>query len=282
MNGIDMDHLRMWIGARDEAADVVTAGLSERFAATFAGLLPDRTAAPLGIHWCLAPTAAPAGALGDDGHPKRGGFLPPVPLQRRMWAGGEVTFLAPIETGDQVVRRSRIADVAHKSGRTGELVFVAVEHELSTTRGVAIRERQDLVYREAADGQAAPIPAPSPVRIAEFSETVACDSVMLFRYSALTFNGHRIHYDRAYAANVEHYAGLVVHSPLQATCLMNFAARLDAERRLHKVTYRGVSPLVEGSFTLNASRAANGFDLWTTDGESRQAMIMSVAFQGRL
>lgn len=282
MNGIDMDHLRMWIGVEDEATDIVTAGLSERFAATFAGLLPDQAAAPPGIHWCLAPPAAPADALGNDGHPKRGGFLPPVPLQRRMWAGGEVTFLTPIETGDRVTRRARIADVAHKSGRTGELVFVTVEHELTTTRGVAIRERQDLVYRQAADGRATSAPAPSPVRIAEFSETIACNSVMLLRYSALTFNGHRIHYDRAYAANIEHYAGLVVHGPLQATCLMNFAARLDAERRLHKVTYRGVSPLVEGNFTLNANRGANGFDLWTTDGESRQAMIMSVAFQDRL
>ncbi len=280
MTAIDIDHLRGWIGATNEAADIVTPGLVERFAATFAGLLPQGTHAPLGIHWCLAPPAAAGGELGEDGHPRRGGFLPPVPLQRRMWAGGQVTFLEPIEVGDRVTRRSRIGDVAHKSGRSGELVFVTVEHELATTRGIAIRERQDIVYREAATGRAMPGPSPlqSQPQDADVCETVPCDSVMLFRYSALTFNGHRIHYDRAYATGVEHYSGLVVHGPLQATCLMNLAARLLRQTSF-SLSYRGVAPLIEApQFRLNARREEDRCALWTANTDGCTAMTMTVAW----
>lgn len=276
MSGIDIGHLKSWVGAKEEASEIVTPQLVQRYIATFDGALAAVAGAPLGLHWCLAPAAAPTGALGEDGHPRKEGsrLLPPVPLPRRMWAGGEVNFLdEPIRTGDTVTRRSRVADVAHKQGKSGDLVFVTVQHEILTDRGLAINERQDIVYREAAVGPTPRAPAPAP-RPADVSEEREAGPTLLFRYSALTFNAHRIHYDRDYATGVEHYDGLVVHGPLQAACLMNFAARLSPGRRLHKVEYRGVAPLTEGRFTLNAVTTGSAFDLWSADATGRPTMDM--------
>jgi len=265
---MDIDHLRSWIGRTHEASDLVTPRLIESFTATFAPhLSPGATGdAPLALHWCLAPPIAPMAALGQDGHPAKGDFLPPVPLPRRMWAGGSIETLAPLREGDLVTRRSRIGDVTAKDGRTGPLCFVAVEHEITTARGLALRERHDIVYREASSANAAPARAPAATEPAPADLTweVEASPVLLFRYSALTFNGHRIHYDLPYVTEEEGYAGLVVHGPIQATLMLNIAAVLSGRSTL-KLDYRGLAPLIAGgSFTVKAKRQGDGtIRVWT-------------------
>jgi 3-methylfumaryl-CoA hydratase len=211
--------------------------------------------------------------LGPDGHPTRGGFLPPVPLPRRMWAGGEIEFLQPLRVGDESTRTSRIADVQVKTGSTGTLCFVSVEHSISSPRGVAIRERQDIVYREMTTTQATTAKAPPPPPKAQHRETHVSDPVLLFRYSALTFNGHRIHYDRDYVTKVEGYPGLIFHGPLQATFIIEMAAKLHGGKAPKKFTYRGVQPLFEGGeFSINANETDAGMELWTANAEGQPTM----------
>ena len=212
--------------------------------------------------------------LGPDGHPARGGFLPPVPLPRRMWAGGELEFLDPLRVGDEAKRTSRIADVTMKTGSTGTLCFVSVEHVVTTSRGIAIRERQDIVYREMTSAQPAapPRPAATPPA-AKHRESHMADPVLLFRYSALTFNGHRIHYDRDYVTKIEGYPGLIFHGPLQAALLVEFAARHHGAMPPKKFSYRGVQPLFEGSeFSINANDTAAGMELWTENSAGQPTM----------
>lgn len=278
---VDIDELRKAIGRESTASDTVTPQLCLAFNATLDKAADPPQAgerAPLAIHWCLAQPAVPMRAIGTDGHPQRGGFLPPVPLPRRMWAGGRLEFLAPILVGDEVTRLSRIEDVTLKEGRTGPLCFVTVSHAVSTPRGPAIRERQDIVYRPAETPAApAPKPAPAAAAKAEWSRTLFADPVLLFRYSALTFNGHRIHYDRAYATGEEGYAGLVVHGPLQATLLLALASELRGMPR--SFDFRGVSPLFDGAaFTVNAAPAEAGLDLWVADASGRPTMTASAAW----
>jgi 3-methylfumaryl-CoA hydratase len=227
---LDIDHLRQWIGRSEEASDIVTAQLVKGLRATLfqeVGEPRAGDAAPFTVHWCLAQPVAPMAMIGPDGHPKRGGFLPPVPLPRRMWAGGELEFIDPLRVGDEAKRTSRISDVTVKTGSTGTLCFVAVEHIITTSRGTAIRERQDIVYRDpGGTPAAAPAKAPPPPPAAKHRESHVSDSVLLFRYSALTFNGHRIHYDRDYVTKVEGYPGLIFHGPLQASLIVELAAKL--------------------------------------------------------
>lgn len=248
--GIDMDRLNRWLGREEAASDVVTPGLVERFRATFGGWLrAGDDEVPPGLHWCLAPPAVPRGDLGPDGHPARGGFLPPVPLPSRMWAGGDLRLLRPLRIGDTVTRRSRIGAITPKEGRSGPLVFVAVHHVLSVGGAPVIEERHDIVYRPARTpaAQSAPDDIGAPVPEGGW----VGDAVTLFRYSAMTFNGHRIHYDRPYATEVEFYPGLVVHGPIQATLLLNAAAARAGPA--FRFAYRGVSPLIAGQpVTLHA------------------------------
>jgi 3-methylfumaryl-CoA hydratase len=211
--------------------------------------------------------------LGPDGHPTRGGFLPPVPLPRRMWAGGEIEFLQPLQVGDESTRSSRIADVQTKTGSTGTLCFVSVEHSISSPRGTAIRERQDIVYREMTSSAPATAKAPPPPPKAQHRETHVSDPVLLFRYSALTFNGHRIHYDRDYVTKVEGYPGLIFHGPLQAAFIIEMAAKLHGGKAPKKFTYRGVQPLFEGTeFSINANQTDAGMELWTANAEGQPTM----------
>ena len=273
---IDIDHLRTWIGKREQVSDVVTAQLVKGLRATlFLDIGTPKTgdAAPFCTHWCLAPPVYPASMLSADGHPQRGGFLPPVPLPRRMWAGGEISFIDTLRVGDEVTRSSEIGGVNVKTGSTGTLCFVAVNHTISTPRGVAIKERHDIVYREATTGrQAAPKSPPAPPA-AQHREAHMADEVLLFRYSALTFNGHRIHYDRDYVTKVEGYPGLVFHGPLQASLLVEFAAKLNSGRPPKTFTYRGVQPLIAGGeFSVNANAADAGLELWTADSAGAPTM----------
>lgn len=252
MSKIDIASLRKSIGRTTQDEDTITPRLVNEFRATLAPHLAEvnEGEAPLAIHWCLAPPAAAMALLGPDGHAAKGEFLPPVPLPRRMWAGGSIETLAPLRLGDTVQRTSTVDDVTIKQGRSGTLCFVAVRHELSTAHGLAIRERHDIVYRDlptnsSVSSAAHPMPQTRPQTRpqADLVWEVETSPVLLFRYSALTFNGHRIHYDHPYVTGVEGYAGLVVHGPLQASLLFNLSAALGngAPKRFD---YRGLAPLI--------------------------------------
>jgi len=273
----DLDHLRQWIGRTAEASDIVTAQLVKGLRATLfqeIGEPKPGDAAPWTVHWCLAQPVFPMSELGQDGHPARGGFLPPVPLPRRMWAGGELEFFDALRVGDDTKRSSRISDVTMKTGSTGVLCFVSVEHIVTSPRGIAVRERQDIVYRDISTApSAAPAKAPSPPPVARHRETHISDPVLLFRYSALTFNGHRIHYDRDYVTRVEGYPGLIFHGPLQAALIVEFAAKLHNGQPPKTFSYRGVQPLFEGSeFSVNANDTAAGMELWTANATGQPTM----------
>ena len=251
---LDMDVLSRWVGCEERAVDFITPALVDRFKATLGG-------SALGLHWCLAMPTVPMSDVGHDGHPKKGGFLPPVPLQYRMWAAGETTFYSDLPDTGAVEWHSTIEDVTLKQGRTGPLVFVNVLHRYSAEETVRLQERQTIVYKETA--------AAAPSNLGElfevdFDRVLETNSVLLFRYSALTFNGHRIHYDEPYAREVEGYEGLVVHGPMIATCLMQLAAN-EAERMgvaLENFSFRGVSPAIAGDdLQLLGRREEGGFIL---------------------
>lgn len=265
-----IDALRGWIGRAETASDIVTPRLVRELNAAL-----DSTSdiAPLALHWCLAPRAAPASYIGRDGHPQRGGFLPPVSLPRRMWASGKLTFHGHLATGDTVERHSTIADVTVKEGRTGTLCFVAVDHEIISPRGLAITERQDIVYRELTPhAPETKPPRPAELPAPQWRRELRADPVLLFRYSALTFNGHRIHYDRDFAMTQEFYPGLVVHGPLQATLLLAFAAEC-LNRPPAYFEFRGVNPLFDfQSFDLGAVKAEDGLHLWVVSEDGVQTM----------
>jgi 3-methylfumaryl-CoA hydratase len=272
---LDLDHLRQWIGRTTEASDIVTAHLVKGLRATLfqeIGEPKAGDAAPFTAHWCLAQPVFPMSQLGSDGHPTRGGFLPPVPLPRRMWAGGELQFFDTLRVGDASTRKSRISDVTMKIGSTGPLCFVLVEHVVTSPRGIAIRERQDIVYRDMPGAPATPAEAVPPPA-AQHRETYMADPVLLFRYSALTFNGHRIHYDRDYVTKVEGYPGLIFHGPLQAAFIVELAARLRGGRPPKKFVYRGLKPLFEGDeFSVNANDNDAAMELWTANSAGQPTM----------
>ena len=237
-----------WVGRVEEAGDTVTPGQAQSLAATL-DLGPDATVAagdplPPLWHWLAFLPKAPMTELGPDGHPRRGGFLPPVPLERRMWAGGRLTFLDGLRIGEPLTRRSTIQAIKEKSGGAGRMVFVTVLHEVASERGLAIQEEQDIVYVAIPERFTPPPPVtpPSPIL---WEDPVAVDPVLLFRFSAVTFNGHRIHYDRTYATEVEHYPGLVVHGPLQAMLLMTAAMRHQGGAMPKGYQFRGVHPLFD-------------------------------------
>jgi 3-methylfumaryl-CoA hydratase len=261
---LDIERLKTWIGREETKSELVSPTLAERFNATF-----DRSAdasngavAPLLIHLCLAPPAAPTSSLGPDGHPARGGFLPPVPLPRRMWAGGAFRFRGDIRIGETVTRRSRIAEVAVKHGRSGALCFVTVEHVIESAAKPVILERQDIVYRDASSPGAPKPPQPAPQ--GRHREIVQPSPALLFRYSALTFNGHRIHYDVPYVREVENYPGLIVHGPLQATLLAHFAETIRGKRP-SSFDFRSLSLLFDDAdFTINATEDGEDLKLWTS------------------
>ncbi|MFA7432127.1 MAG: MaoC family dehydratase N-terminal domain-containing protein [Gemmobacter sp.] len=268
---LDPDHLRQWIGREETASEQVTPALAARFNATFDRQDETRpgAAAPLMLHWCLAQPAAPTAGLGADGHPARGGFLPPVPLPRRMWAGGALEFLDDIRIGETVTRRSEIRDVTVKTGRSGTLCFVTVGHSMSSDGRPVLTERQDIVYR-AAGGPDTPAPVPAPEGAARRVVTPA--PPLLFRYSALTFNAHRIHYDTPYVRGKEGYPGLIVHGPLQASLLALFAASLRGTRPA-RFSFRSLSPLFDtADFSINATGEQDALRLWTAQTGGPVAM----------
>lgn len=265
---IDTEHLRTWLLREEVSCETLTVDLVRRFNATLD--LPGEEpvvgqAAPPLIHFCLAQPCVPSSDLGEDGHPRKGGFLPPVPLPRRMWAGGSIRFRGDLAVGDTVRRTSRIADITVKEGRSGVLCFVAVDHLLEVEGRIVIEERQDIVYREAATGGVIlkPPPPQEALPAEDHRRVVAARPTLLFRYSALTFNSHRIHYDRPYARDVECYPGLVVQGPLQATLLLHFARDLQAATPTH-FSFQGQSPLFDDDhIVICARRTEAGLSLWS-------------------
>jgi 3-methylfumaryl-CoA hydratase len=248
---------KAWIGRTLDRQDVASARLVAEFEATLQPHLSPTEGVPLGFHWCLCPDILPNDRLGTDGHPLLGIFLPETGLPRRMWAGGEINYHGVIRVGDSVKRVSIIEDVVFKDGKSGKLCFVTVRHHYSVNGTFVIDERQDIVYRaESALGGASQ--AMTLIQGPNGAMKITPTPTLLFRYSAMTFNGHRIHYDEPYARLVEHYPGLVVHGPMQATLMLNLAAKLLG-RPPKRFSYRGVNPLICGqAFYVDTNKNSKG------------------------
>jgi 3-methylfumaryl-CoA hydratase len=279
----DLEKLKDWIGQRESDVDHVTVPSVHRLACTLDRDDPVPRVGddlPTGWHSILFPRVVRQSQIGPDGHPKRGDFLPPVPLPRRMFAGKRIRFHAPLQVGDEVRRESTIKDVTLKQGRTGQMVFVTVQTDIHSPRGLAITEEQDIVYRgEPEPGAAAPAPQPAPGQ-AVWSNTVTPDPVMLFRYSALTFNGHRIHYDHPYVTQVEKYPNLVMNGGL-TTLLVFELARASAKTPLTYISSRNVRPLfVSRAITLCGEPSADGktAKLWAQDDTGALALNATAEF----
>ena len=270
-----LSHLQTWQGRAEALHDTITSAPVSGLSATLDREDPapaPGTALPPLWHWLYFLPQVRQSGLGPDGHPARGGFLPPVPLPRRMWAGGRLRWEEhnPLLVGDAVQRTSRIESVTHKAGRTGDLVFVLVKHEVSNARGLALTEEHDIVYR-AAPQPGDPVPAPIAAETgAPWHRSITPDDVLLFRYSALTFNGHRIHYDRRYVTEVEGYPGLIVHGPLIATLLIDLLRRQCPNARVKSFHFKAVRPTFDlHPFGLNGAPSADGKSvrLWSNDHE---------------
>ncbi len=269
----DLERWRAWIGRSHETEDTIDVGRARALQAAL-----DDPADPLGPgdplpplwHWLYFWTLAPASALGAEGHPARGGFLPPIEAPRRMWAGSRVRFFEPLPLGANARQRLEIADVRLKEGRSGRLVFVTVRHQVATAEDLCIEEEQDLLFRDepqpgetARPGEPAPEPAP-------WRRAVAPDPVLLFRYSALTFNGHRIHYDLKFATEDEGYPGLVVHGPLLATLMVDLVRRERPKARVAAFEFRAERPVFDiAPFMVAGAPAPDGksAELWVTDAD---------------
>ncbi|MFC5523787.1 FAS1-like dehydratase domain-containing protein [Polaromonas jejuensis] len=269
-------NLQDWIGRSETVQDIATATPYAALAATLNQPDIQRPApgAPLPSlwHWLYFVPLHAQSDLGPDGHAKRGGFLPPVPLPRRMWAGSDFAFHEPLRIGDSLLRTSTIADVKEKSGRTGRLIFVKVRHDIrrNGAEAVALTEHHNIVYRGApTPGDAAPPPQAAPAEWA-WERRIVPDDVLLFRYSALTFNGHRIHYDRQYVTQVEGYPGLIVHGPLIATLLMDLLRRQQPEAQVVRFEFKAIRPTFDiHPFSVHGQPSADGktIRLWGRDHE---------------
>ncbi len=265
---MDLEHLRSWIGREEVVEETLTEALAERFHATLElpGSPPrNGEPAPRLIHFCLRQPAAPTTMLDRDGHIARGEFLPPVPLPCRMWAGGELYFLGDLIVGEAVRRQSRVVGVAPKISKSGPLCFVTIDHRIEANGVLKIEDRQTIVYREDHGYEAAPAADAPATPDAALCRSLQASPALLFRYSALTFNTHRIHYDRSYATEMEGHTGLVVQGPLQATLLLHLATEVADGAPPNYFTFRGVSPIFDqDEIRLFAGpREANRSELWT-------------------
>jgi 3-methylfumaryl-CoA hydratase len=271
MSAIDVADLQRWVGREALAADPMTP-----FGARALAALLDHThvpdsgdALPLAWHWLYFLEAPSTAATGLDGHPRTGDFLPPVPLPRRMWAAGTVALERPLHLGERAEKRSTIRAITAKDGKSGPLVFVTVEHCVTQGGAVCVREEQTLVYRSAAQGPS-PLPPGEPAQIAaDWSRTFTPSAVLLFRFSALTYNAHRIHYDRQYATAVEFYPSLVVHGPLLLIQLLDLVERGDSPTPLASVRFRAVRPsFVDAPLQLRAHRERESILLCSADEQN--------------
>lgn len=269
-----------WIGRKAGATDRLDEGLAARWLATFDLPRPNPALMPQGVHFALCTPQATTATLGEDGHPARDdsadSFLPPFPMPRRMWASSKITFRTPIAIGAAIERTSRIASIAEKEGGSGRLAFVDVEHTTRANGTIAVNETQTLVYRDAATSDAPLSPPPLGEGVFDAAEweahrVLTPDARLLFRYSALTFNTHRIHYDAPYAQEVERYRGLVVHGPLTASLLLQLAARELGDNAVRSFEFRGVSPAIaDEPLHLVMRRAGDSFEMGAFAADGRQ------------
>ena len=272
----DFAHLKDWVGRTQDVDDVIEPEHVANLAATLDLDVSPKAGDPLppGWHWIFFNRFAPAREVAADGHAQRGGFLPPVALPRRMWAGGRLTFPGTLKVGEPARRHSEILKVEPKRGRSGDLVFVTVRHSISGKSGLAQEEEHDIVYRSPpAPGAAAPPPVSAPSG-APWTKTIKPDPVLLFRYSALTHNGHRIHYDWPYVTKVEGYKSLIVHGPLTSTLLLELLRHSAPSRRLAKYSFRAMAPLFDTApFTVNGRTEPDGtVKLWAAGPAGELAM----------
>lgn len=283
---LDIAHLQEWTGRSESRDDIVAPVPVAALAATLdrdEALPQTGDALPPLWHWLYFLPISRLSEAGPDGHPKRGGFLPPVPLPRRMWAGGRLTFLQPLKVGDAMTRVSRIVSVDGKQGRSGALVFVTVRHEISNAAGLAVTEEHDIVYRDPPAPDAPPAKPVAAPRDPEWQRRIHPDPVLLFRYSALTFNSHLIHYSRDYVTTVEGYPGLVVHGPLIATLLMDLLRREMPDAVVSEFAFRAVSPLFDvADFDVCGKPSADGksVELWAQNTEGGLAMSATARLAG--
>ncbi|MGT0196023.1 FAS1-like dehydratase domain-containing protein [Burkholderia pyrrocinia] len=279
MSTVDIGHLREWVGKSRTDHDILSSRHARLMAATLGwpqSDLVEGAALPPLWHWLYFLSGEPPIALGRDGHPARGGFLPPVTLPNRMWAGGQLEFHAPAPLDARVEKRSTVVSVDHKQGRSGELVFVKVLHELLHEGDRVLTEYHDIVYKGATGAGSAAANVEMPV--AQRSRRIEPDSTMLFRYSALTFNGHRIHYDADYCREVEGYPNLVIHGPLNATWLAAFAEEVSG-RPVKAFGYRGLKPSILGNaLTLNAANDGDRLVLWVALPDGSVSMRAEATF----
>ncbi|MDP2399871.1 MAG: MaoC family dehydratase N-terminal domain-containing protein [Burkholderiales bacterium] len=279
----DLESLKQWIGRTETAVDHVTVPAVDRLSATLDRDDPfPKTGDPLPVGWhsILFPRVVRHSQIGPDGHPQRGDFLPPVPLPRRMFAGKRTTFIAPLRVGDEVHRESTIQNVTIKDGRSGRMVFVTVKTDISSPRGLAISEEQDIVYRGEPDKNAPP-PAPQPAPgKAVWQHEVTPDPVMMFRYSALTFYGHRIHYDHPYVTSVEGYPNLVMNGGL-TTLLAYELARTHGSTPVKFMSSRNVRALfVNRAITFCGEPSVDNktAKLWAQDDTGALALSAEAEF----
>lgn len=275
-----------WIGREDVRHDHIDSGGVKRWLATLDRAAPADGSVPQAYHWCLCLPDAPTAILGADGHPVRedsnDSFLPPIPLPRRMWAASKVEFIAPLRPGQSVMRTSRVASITEKQGGTGKLVFAEVTHETRGDGTLAVREIQSIVFREPAPAGAPPTPPPASDNFDasgwDAHRMLVPSEALLFRYSALTFNSHRIHYDLPYARQEEGYRGLVVHGPLTATLLLDLAQRHFGDNALSRFDFRGTSPAICGeSMHLTLRSSGNAMELGAFASDGRQIMAATAA-----
>ena len=276
--------LKEWIGRTDSVRGRVPDTAARMIHATLGR--PDRTcpgpgeAMPALWHWYAFPPAVPMNGLAEDGHPALGGFLPPVPFERRMWAAGKLQFFADLRIGEEIVKTSTITGIEEKTGSTGGMVFVTVAHELHGAAGLAIRETQSIVYLPIPPEFKPPPKTSGPTKELVVDVHVPVSPALLFRYSAITFNAHRIHYDLPYAQAVEHYPGLVVHGPLQANLLMAEATAFRG-RRPDRFSFRGVHPMFHDTdLHLRATRnAKGGLDMCTVAAAGHVGMTANAVWE---
>jgi len=275
MPEIDLDHLRRWIGRERVMEDPLQPFPARALAAALdrRALPGEGDALPPAWQWLYFLDTPAAAATGRDGHPSLGEFLPPAPLPRRMWAAGSFEVEHPLKLGEPARRTTRIQSVDAKSGKSGSLVFVNLEHRVEQDGRLCLREEQNLVYRELPAGPQ-PLPAGERAPVAaDWSRTVTPDPVLLFRYSALTYNGHRIHYDRQYAVEHEFYPALVVHGPLLASLILELVATELPQARVRQFRFRAVRPTFDTQpFRVCGRREAATLHLWTADHEGQLCM----------
>jgi 3-methylfumaryl-CoA hydratase len=283
MNTGTTETITDWVGMKQSAEDIVAAWPVAALAAVLDRRDPEPRpgdAIPPGWHWLYFLETTPASELGTDGHPKRGGFLPPVTLPRRMWAGGRLEFRRALRVGETIRRDSEIVSVEPKQGRRGSLVFVTVRHTVLASGEVAVQEEHDIVYREASrPGDVPPTGKPAP-QAAAWRRELTADAAMLFRFSALIFNAHRIHYDLDYCRNVGGYPGLIVHGPLQTLLLLDLCRRQES-RGVRSLEYRALHPVFHFErFTANGNPSPDktSAELWTANAAGSYAMSGTARF----